>query len=547
MAVQRGSTEPRLWTRPLRELTEETSRGFEVIDFASQVLGVDLYPWQRWLLIHGLELLDDGRYRFRRVIVLVARQNGKSMLATVLAAWWLFVESRRHPDKVPPFSFKVLGTAQNIDIARGPWETVKTWCDPAPESEDAAAAAIPMLQQATTKVLDSNGKEQILAANGAHYQVRATVSSRGKPAARVIMDELREHRDWRAWNAVVHTSRNMWSPQMWGISNAGDASAVVLRDQRKRCIELIEQWDAYVTSGIQSAQEYANDPSHDVTLGLFEWSAPDDCALDDVEAILAANPSIGYGNLTVQDCLSEAQASGTNEAGYRTEVLCQWVTARAESYIDISQWRARYMPSDQVENLVPSDARVVWGVDTSRDRGMTYVAQAVELSDGRPFVMVRSQRAGMLWLVDYLTELAQRSGCWEVAIQAKGCPAMEFIDPLTDAGFTVHTVDGSHIGLATGRMKDRVRDEALVTVDQPVVRLAVEGGLTSRYAENDAWSREKSVTDIAPLVAETVALWGLEMCQPDPDEPIGDSPSVAVVDSDEPEADPHTNLATVAF
>ena len=103
-----GSTEPRIFSKPLRKLTPETSLGFEVIDFAAVVLGLSLFPWQRWLLVHALELLPDGRYRFRRIIVLVARQNGKTTLMGVLAAWWLAIDSRRHPDKVPAFKFKVV-------------------------------------------------------------------------------------------------------------------------------------------------------------------------------------------------------------------------------------------------------------------------------------------------------------------------------------------------------------------------------------------------------------------------------------------------------
>jgi hypothetical protein len=99
-APRRPYEEPRLWTRPLRELTPETSLGFEVIEFARDILGVELYPWQKWLLIHALELLEDGTYRFKRVIVLVARQQGKTLLASVLAAWWLYVDSARHPDRI---------------------------------------------------------------------------------------------------------------------------------------------------------------------------------------------------------------------------------------------------------------------------------------------------------------------------------------------------------------------------------------------------------------------------------------------------------------
>ncbi|NMC35327.1 MAG: terminase, partial [Veillonellaceae bacterium] len=196
-----GRTEPRLWTKPLRELTPETTLGFEVIAFARDFLRIELRPWQRWLLIHALELKPDGTYRFRRVIVLVARQNGKTLLASVLAAWWLFIDSLRHPARVPPVDFKIVGTAQNLDIAREPWSSVKLWCDPEPDTDAARIAAIPVLQSETAKVSDTNGKEFILAQSLAHYEIRAAKNARGKPAARVLMDELREQQTWVAWNA----------------------------------------------------------------------------------------------------------------------------------------------------------------------------------------------------------------------------------------------------------------------------------------------------------------------------------------------------------
>ena len=95
-----GVTLPRIYTPPLRPLDKNTSNGFAVIAFAEIMLHVHLYPWQQWLLVHALELLEDGSYRFRKVIVLVARQNGKTTLMGVLAAWWLFVDSNKHPDRV---------------------------------------------------------------------------------------------------------------------------------------------------------------------------------------------------------------------------------------------------------------------------------------------------------------------------------------------------------------------------------------------------------------------------------------------------------------
>lgn len=519
-----GKTVPRIWTKPLRELTPETSLGFEVIEFARVVLQVELRPWQQWLLIHALELLPDGQYRFRRVVVLVARQAGKTMLASVLAAWWLFVDSTRRPDMVPPLKFKIVGTAQNLDIAREPWAQVKLWANPKPDPDD-EVFVIPDLQAATSHVRDANGELGIFGRNRAHYEVRAAKNARGKPAARVLMDEVREQHNWLAWNAVSQTTKSFWSGQLWAISNAGSSQAVVLKAQRDAALQALAAWDQYVEDGIMDADEFANE--HDASIGLFEWSAPDGCDPDDVDGILQANPSIGSPGcaVTVRSCISDSKTMP--EADYRTEVLCQWVIAQVISYISIRDWRECEVDPESVH--VPKDARTVWGVDTSQDRSMTFVASATLLDDGRPFVQVIAARAGMLWLPDWLANLAAQSGQKEVAIQSRGAPSMEFVDPLERAGLTVHGIDGSHVGSATGVIRDRVRDKVLVTVPQPDVEVAVQGGLTRRYAENDAWSRiESQPVDIAPLCAATWALFALETAQPDVPESAYDQHSLMV-------------------
>ena len=157
-----GVTLPRIFTPPLRPLTKETSNGFSVIAFAEIMLHVHLYPWQQWLLVHALELLEDGSYRFRKVIVLVARQNGKTTLMGVLAAWWLFVDSNKHPDRVPPVKFLVVGAAQTLDNAKGPYNQVKEWCNPQPSTDEEADLVIPDLAAMTQKFVNTNGEEAII-------------------------------------------------------------------------------------------------------------------------------------------------------------------------------------------------------------------------------------------------------------------------------------------------------------------------------------------------------------------------------------------------
>lgn len=544
MSGRVGRTIPRLWTRPLRELTPATSRGFEVIAFAREILHVVLRPWQEWLLIHALEVLPDGRYRFRRVTVLVARQNGKTMLMSVLAAWWIFVDARRHPELVPPVKFKVVGVAQNLDIAAEVWTQVKQWCNPDPETAEEAELIVPALQASTASVRDANGERGIFARSRAHYEMRAAKNARGKPAARAIMDEVRELKTWEAFNAVSQITKSFWSNQTWLISNAGSASAVVLKKQREVGLSLIKSWREYVDSGLQEAEEWAN--GNDTTLGHFEWSAPDGCRLGDVDGILHANPSIGSPgcDITVASCLSDA--ASMDETGYRTEVLCQWVVADAKPYIAPTRLdKTNRTPAD-IAAMIPFGARTVWGVDTSQDRSMSYIAAAVELADGSPFCTLRVQRAGMLWVTKYLRDLADESKQREIALATRGCPSAEFLTEFEAADLHVHKIEGGAPGAATGRFKDHFRDLTVATVPQPAVRLALSGAVTTRYAENDAWSLTKSLPiDIAPVRAMTWALYGLEMCEPPAVvEPAPHPPAGEVITHADPAL---VNLASVAF
>src|SRR5215510_8678036 len=83
-----GSTHPRFYTPSLYA----ESLGPEAVRFAREVLGLELYPWQEWLLGQALELSGPWKdhtepppWRYRTVIVLVARQNGKTLMLQVRA------------------------------------------------------------------------------------------------------------------------------------------------------------------------------------------------------------------------------------------------------------------------------------------------------------------------------------------------------------------------------------------------------------------------------------------------------------------------------
>lgn len=286
-----GCTEARIFTKPLRPLTRSTTKGFEVIEFA-EMIGEPLLPWQKWAVIHALELLPDGTFRFRTVLILVARQNGKSHLKRIVTLWRMYMDGAR----------RIVGAAQDLSLARDQWvmcqESIHGCTD---------------LQEEWVDVRNVNGDEKFWAA-GCEYAIKATNDKAGRGGSNdeVNIDELRAQKDWKAWGSLSKTTMARDNGQVWAMSNAGDDSSVVLNKLRD--------------SGKSAA-----DPS----LCLLEWSAADGCELGDTEAWRQANPGLGY---TVSEAAIRS-ALGTDPPDvFRTEVLCQRVEA-LNSAIDLAAWK----------------------------------------------------------------------------------------------------------------------------------------------------------------------------------------------------------------
>jgi hypothetical protein len=376
----RGRTTPRLWTPPKRRLSPATSRGYACVAFAESV-GIELFPWQRWLLVHALELNRDGTYRFRVVVVLVARQNGKTTLLKVLALWRMLEDGAR----------MVVGTSTNMEYAREAWaETVETAQgrdlrlareravaaiedpDDVPEDPDELLAYLPRRERWCRSIKRGALDTSLTLAPPSpgdrppRYKVASASRTGGRSLAidLGIADELREHRPagdltgWEAWAALDGATTARPNSQVYGLSNAGDRGSVVLNHFRS-------VGHAFIETG-----------QGDDTLGLFEWSAADDCDLLDRRQWAQANPALGYGTISEATLASKAQLPA---AVFRTEHLCQGVpTLRAA--VDVATWRAGADPAGTLDGL---RARVALCLDVAEDLEHVTLVAAAALDDGR--------------------------------------------------------------------------------------------------------------------------------------------------------------------
>ncbi len=457
-----GSTTPRQYTKPLRKLTPMNTRGYEAIEFSEKILGLKLLPWQKWLLKHLLEIKPDGSYRFRTVIVEVARQNGKTTLAVALCLWRMFMDDIS----------LVLGTAQNLETSKETWEEAVDLIRTNPE-------LAPYLQETTR----GNGKVALKLTNGAEWKISAISrkGGRSRSADVVLFDELREHTTWEAWAAIANTTMARGNALILGISNAGDASSIVLKAQRDQAIKDIERG---------------------TSLGYFGWTAPEDAKITDRKAWAAANPGLGY--VISEDALIDAARQP--EAKFRTENLCQWVQVNTQTYIDSKTWQDCL---DEDSQIAPN-SDLVFAIDTSADRRFTSIAVAGWRTDGLAHIEIIACRAGMMWVQEYAKQLAAKYADPVFMIQARGCPAAEFIEPFEYARLNVRRVQGFMLGAATGQFRDRVEECTVRHINQPALSVAVSGGVTRRLGEAQAWDRTRSENvDIAPLVAASWALYGL--------------------------------------
>jgi hypothetical protein len=344
----RGSTTPRIFTPPLRNLTPSTSYGFDVIEFAANVLGTPLDPWEEWLVIHAGELLRNGMPRFREVLVLVARQNGKTFLLKVLALYWLYVE------ELP----LLIATHTTRDMA------IDVWRDAYLITEENEYLDTPRISQRT-------GKESFTTPAGCVYKVQATnrKTGRGATTNRIVMDEIREHRNSEAYDAAIPGMNAVPNAQAWMISNQGDDKSVVLNSLRDSALMYIERGKG------------------NRRLGLFEWSAPDGSQPTDVSALLRANPNIG-NRIDIESIIGQAEAAqikgGQELASFRTEMLCMRVHM-LDPAIDPDAWAA--CATDKPLSLAPFRKRVALCLDVSLD-GSHATLVAATVIDGKSHVEV---------------------------------------------------------------------------------------------------------------------------------------------------------------
>ena len=464
-----GKTEPRLFTPPLRELTPETSLGFAAIEYARDVMGKVLYPWQAFALIHILEIIGslDGEwtFRFRTVLIMVSRQNGKTVLSEVIASFFLNVLCVD----------SIFGTSLSLDKAEEVWEAVIN------DQE-----SIPELSAEIDRVSRTNGNKRLILTGLRQYKVGAPTrrAGRGDSNDLVMLDEVREHRDWETWSAAAASINAKPNGMIVCFSNAGDPDSIVLRQLRAGALGTGDDFGGNVDDG---------------SLGLFEWSSPDGAETDDIEALAQANPALGYGRLTERALMSNRQTFPENK--FRSECMCQQVETILPSPFPDGAWAAGL----DIQSTIAPESELYYGLDLSADRRWATVAVCGMREDGHYHIEVIARRVGTAWVEDWFRSRAYKRPM-NLAFQSRGAPVSGLAEQIcTIQGINRIAIEGSDLTAGWGRFYDAITANGTIRVyhlQQPVLELPAKTmQLRNIGGGIELPDRSKSPDDIAPLFA----------------------------------------------
>jgi hypothetical protein len=432
-----GNSTPRIQTTALAYPT----RGNEVAEFARQI-EMPLMEWQQYLIDEASKVKEDGKWAYKNVLAIAARQNGKTHLLRmrILAGLFLWDEELQ------------IASAQTRDLSLETFRKVVEVI----ENYD-------WLRRKVKHVTRANGREEIQLKNGMRYKIVASNSggARGLSSDLVILDELRQQKTYDAYSALVFTMNARPNSQFWGISNAGDHYSIVLNAMRQRALDKIEK--------------DLDDP-----MCFMEWSASPNRKLSDVEGWKEANPALGQ-TITI-DAL-KARLSDPPEI-FQTEVLCQWVETMNGAW-QMGTWNTCMQP-----NLVLKPDRPTWlGVEISPERNTWALTGAQILED-------KSIAVGLMEFVESDNpiddlHIAGRISEWAKHYNAEAVVANRFtgdsvVAKLRQSGINAEVIQGSKYYQACDEVLSAMSGGRLAHSNQPDLTASINSCI-KKTNDSGAW------------------------------------------------------------
>jgi hypothetical protein len=153
-----------------------------------------------------------------------------------------------------------------------------------------------------------------------------------------------------------------------------------------------------------------------------------------------------------------------------------------------------------------AEGACAFAAEISEDRSRCVVASAWREPSGRPVAEIVWKGHPVLAPAE-IARLCAAHAPAAVVIDGRS-PSATLLGPLAGCGVAVKQPSAQEIAIAWGEFMDLVRDGQLAHLDQPELTEAVRAARPRWLAGGHAWER-RVVVDQAPLIAATLAVWGL--------------------------------------
>ena len=419
-----------------------------------------MLPWQAQVLDVALELDPDTMLpAYRQVGVTVPRRSGKTTLLLTLTVDRCMAWGRRQ---------------RSVYAAQSGLDSRMKWEEQVSLLKDSALAG-------QFRAWRQNGQERTeWHATGSIAAITASGESSGHgfDVDLGMIDEAWAQRDSRLIQAFRPAMMTRPAAQLWWASTMGTDESALMN-------ELVDDGRARVEAGSTTGVCY------------FEWSAGDDDDPDDPATWWGCMPALG---LTVP----EATIAADHDALERSEFNRAYLNRRApmgRAVIDPGHWAACRDPRSQLRG-VPCFA-----IDVTPDRSLASIAVAGWRQDRRRHIEVVEHRPGTEWVCARARALQDRWGPLAFVVDPSS-PAGSLVLDLGAAGVATDTCNAREYAQACGLLYDAVGDAEVAHLDQPALNGAASSARKRVIADAWGWAR-RSGGDISPLVAVTLAHWGL--------------------------------------
>jgi hypothetical protein len=460
-----GVQEPRVLWLPERASTD---LGREAVELSASA-GQPLDPWQAFWLENSMAARADGKWAAFEVGGNVARQNGKGSVLEARELYALF----EGPERL------IVHSAHQFDTSLEHFRRLLDLIEANPEFD-----------KKVKRVSRSHGEEGIETVDRSRirFRTRTKGGGRGFSGDLVVLDEAMEL-STSAHGALLPTVRARPNPQIWYTGSAVDQNV---------------HEHGIVFARIRERGHAGGDPR----LAYFEWSAEGDLVdamllIEDERAWAQANPGLGI-RIDLEHVQAEARSLDPRTFAVELLGIGDWpdTAGSAATVIDPRLWSGLTDASSSIQG------DLAMAIDTAPDRSFTTVAAAGRRPDGVGHVEVMERQRGTAWVLSYVLERVARHDPVAVVLDARG-PVGSLAHELEAAGVRVVPVNAQEHAQACGMFFDSVQERDIHHLGTQELGSAVRGAAKRPLGDAWAWSRKTSAVDISPLVASTLAWWGL--------------------------------------